>query len=158
MIVHRRGYWDSAQLKEIHSGVHDSPQRDESTPASAPSRGGSLRVSRWHWRCNGCYLGHDRSLRCHIDGPHAGADLYDYKPYLPSRLHDDFDGWAKTYVSPFDDLIIATAQRNWDHELRMSEMDADGVAAEVLLPNTVPPFFPTTPNTTITPAAHPRGV
>jgi predicted TIM-barrel fold metal-dependent hydrolase len=28
-------------------------------------------------------------------------------------------------------------------------MDADGVAAEVLLPNTVPPFFPTTPNITI---------
>ena len=65
------------------------------------------------------------------------------------RLHDDFDAWAKTYVSPFDDLIIATAKRNWDHELRMSEMDADGVTAEVLLPNTVPPFFPTTPNITI---------
>ena len=67
---------------------------------------------------------------------HAGADLYDYKQYLPTRLHDDFDAWAKTYVSPFDDLIVATAQRNWDHEMRMSEMDADGVAAEVLLPNT----------------------
>ena len=80
---------------------------------------------------------------------HAGADLLDYKPYLPTRLHDDFDDWAKTYESPFDDLIIATAKRNWDHELRMSEMDADGVAAEVLLPNTVPPFFPTTPNITI---------
>ena len=80
---------------------------------------------------------------------HAGADLYDYKQYLPTRLHDDFDAWAKTYVSPFDDLIIATAKRNWDHELRMSEMDADGVAAEVLLPNTVPPFFPTSPNITI---------
>ena len=80
---------------------------------------------------------------------HAGADLYDYKQYLPARLHDDFDAWAKTYVSPFDDLIIATAKRNWDHELRMSEMDADGVTAEVLLPNTVPPFFPTTPNITI---------
>ncbi len=80
---------------------------------------------------------------------HAGADLYDYKKYLPARLRDDFDAWAKTYVSPFDDLIIATAKRNWDHDLRMSEMDADGVAAEVLLPNTVPPFFPTTPNITI---------
>lgn len=80
---------------------------------------------------------------------HAGADLLDYKPYLPTRLHDEFDAWAKTYVSPFDDLIIATAKRNWDHDMRISEMDADGVAAEVLLPNTVPPFFPTTPNITI---------
>jgi predicted TIM-barrel fold metal-dependent hydrolase len=80
---------------------------------------------------------------------HAGADLYDYKPYLPSRLHDDFDAWAATYVSPFDDLIIATAKRNWDHEFRLSEMDADGVAGELIFPNTVPPFFPTSPNITI---------
>jgi hypothetical protein len=49
---------------------------------------------------------------------HAGADLYGYKPYLPARLHDDFDAWAKAYASPFDDLIVATANRNWDHELR----------------------------------------
>ena len=41
---------------------------------------------------------------------HAGADIDDYKPYLPARLHDEFDAWAKTYVSPFDDLIIATAE------------------------------------------------
>jgi predicted TIM-barrel fold metal-dependent hydrolase len=80
---------------------------------------------------------------------HAGADLHDYKQYLPARLHDEFDAWAKAYVSPFDDLIIATADRNWDHDLRTAEMDADGVAAEVLLPNTVPPFFPTSPNITI---------
>ena len=80
---------------------------------------------------------------------HAGADFGDYKPYLPAGLHDEFDAWAKTYVSPFDDLIIATANRNRDSDLRIAEMDADGVAAEVLLPNTVPPFFPTTPNITI---------
>ncbi len=80
---------------------------------------------------------------------HAGADLYDYKAYLPSRFHDDFDSWAATYVSPFDDLIIATAKRNWDSEFRLSEMDADGVSGEILFPNTVPPFFPTTPNITI---------
>ena len=65
---------------------------------------------------------------------HAGADLYGYKPYLPARLHDEFDAWAKAYASPFDDLIVATANRNWDHVLRIAEMDADGVAAEVLFP------------------------
>jgi predicted TIM-barrel fold metal-dependent hydrolase len=80
---------------------------------------------------------------------HAGADLYDYRPYLPARLHDEFDAWAKTYRSPFDDLIIATAKRNWDSPFRMAEMDADGVAGELLFPNTVPPFFPTSPNITI---------
>ncbi len=80
---------------------------------------------------------------------HAGADLLDYRPYLPKSLHDEFDAWAKSYVSPFDDLIIATAKRNWDSEFRISEMDADGVSGELLFPNTVPPFFPTSPNITI---------
>src|ERR1700740_2378464 len=80
---------------------------------------------------------------------HAGADLHDYKPYLPAALHDEFDAGAKTDVSPFDALTISPASRNWDSDLRIADMDADGVAAEVLLPNTVPPFFPTTPNITI---------
>ena len=80
---------------------------------------------------------------------HAGAEMQEYKGYLPSALHDEFDRWAATYVSPFDDLMIATAKRNWDSDFRMSEVDADGVAAEILFPNTVPPFFPTVPNITI---------
>ena len=80
---------------------------------------------------------------------HAGADLLDYKPYLTSEFHQDFDAWAASYISPFDDLIIATAKRNWDSEFRLAEMDADGVSGELLFPNTVPPFFPTTPNITI---------
>ena len=75
---------------------------------------------------------------------HAGADLRDYKQYLPARWHEEFDAWADAYNSPFDDLIHATAHRNWDSDFRLSEMDADGVAAEVLIPNTIPPFFPTT--------------
>jgi len=43
---------------------------------------------------------------------HAGADLRDYKAYLPARWHDEFDAWADSYNSPFDDLIHATAHRN----------------------------------------------
>ena len=80
---------------------------------------------------------------------HAGADLLDYKPYLPESFHEEFDAWAASYVSPFDDLIIASAKRNWDSAFRLAEMDDDGVAGELLFPNTVPPFFPTTPNITI---------
>jgi predicted TIM-barrel fold metal-dependent hydrolase len=34
------------------------------------------------------------------------------------------------------------ADRSWNHERRMAETEADGVLAEVLFPNTVPPFFP----------------
>jgi predicted TIM-barrel fold metal-dependent hydrolase len=80
---------------------------------------------------------------------HAGAEMHEYKQYLPARYHDEFEQWAEGYISPFDDLMIATAKRNWDHEFRMAEVDADGVAAEIIFPNTVPPFFPTIPNITI---------
>ncbi len=74
---------------------------------------------------------------------HAGADLRDYREYLPKKWHEEFDAWADTYVSPFDDLIHATAHRNWDSDFRKAENDADGVAGELLFPNTIPPFFPT---------------
>jgi predicted TIM-barrel fold metal-dependent hydrolase len=80
---------------------------------------------------------------------HAGAEMHEYKTYLPARYHEEFEQWAAGYISPFDDLMIATAKRNWDSEFRMAEVDADGVAGEVLFPNTVPPFFPTVPNITI---------
>jgi predicted TIM-barrel fold metal-dependent hydrolase len=72
---------------------------------------------------------------------HAGADLREYQPYLEERWHDDFDAWADQYVNPFADLLAATAYRNWDSARRLAETEADGVVAEVLFPNTVPPFF-----------------
>jgi predicted TIM-barrel fold metal-dependent hydrolase len=72
---------------------------------------------------------------------HAGGDVQDYKPYLPSTLHDEFDAWAATYVNPFADLLAPTAYRSWDSERRLEEHEADGIAAEVIFPNTVPPFF-----------------
>jgi predicted TIM-barrel fold metal-dependent hydrolase len=77
---------------------------------------------------------------------HAGADLWDYKPYLDARWHDDFDTWAKGYSSPYDDLVTATATRNWDSDYRVSELEADGITAELVFPNTVPPFFNTIGN------------
>ena len=73
---------------------------------------------------------------------HAGADLRGYRPYLESALHDDFDRWADAYVNPFSDLERPEARRNWDSEVRQEALEADGVVAEVLYPNTVPPFFP----------------
>jgi len=75
-----------------------------------------------------------------VDG-HAGAALSDYKPYLASRWHDEFDVWAEAYVNPYADLLAPTAYRNWDSERRLKETESQGVVAEVLFPNTVPPFF-----------------
>ncbi|WP_329465902.1 amidohydrolase family protein [Streptomyces sp. NBC_01431] len=73
---------------------------------------------------------------------HAGADLLDYKPYLESKYHDDFDAWAATYVNPYEDLMADTADRNWNSDRRTAELEADGIVAEVIFPNTIPPFFP----------------
>jgi len=73
---------------------------------------------------------------------HAGADVPDYKPYLESRYHDDFDTWLATFENPYDDIAGADADRNWDSDRRLREMEADGVVAEVIFPNTIPPFFP----------------
>lgn len=73
---------------------------------------------------------------------HAGADLLDYKPYLEKRHHDDFDAWAATYVNPYEDLLADTADRNWNSARRLAELEADGIVAEVVFPNTIPPFFP----------------
>ena len=75
-----------------------------------------------------------------VDG-HAGASTQGYKPYLASRWHDEFDAWAAAFVNPFSDLLAPTAYRNWDSERRLEETESNGVVAEVLFPNTVPPFF-----------------
>ena len=72
---------------------------------------------------------------------HAGGDIQDYRPYLASRWHDEFDAWAAQYVNPYADLIAPIAYRSWDSDRRLAETESDGIAAEVLFPNTVPPFF-----------------
>jgi predicted TIM-barrel fold metal-dependent hydrolase len=82
----------------------------------------------------------DRYTIISADG-HAGAELLEYKDYLASPWHDEFDGWVGTYVNPFADLLAKTAYRNWDSDARLAEHDRAGVVGEVLFPNTVPPFF-----------------
>lgn len=78
------------------------------------------------------------SSDCHAGGNHA-----QYRDYLESRYHDDFDAWRGKYSNPFRDLQDDGRTRNWDDERRVRELHEDGIVAEVLFPNTVPPFFPT---------------
>jgi predicted TIM-barrel fold metal-dependent hydrolase len=82
---------------------------------------------------------------------HAGADLRDYRPFLERRHLDEFDAWADAYVSPYGDLVRPDADRNWDSTRRMRELEADGIVAEVLYPNTIPPFFPKSGLTSLAP-------
>jgi predicted TIM-barrel fold metal-dependent hydrolase len=86
-------------------------------------------------------LAGDRYIVISSDG-HAGAQMHDYREYLESRYLDEFDEWAKSYVNPWTDLRGLTAYRNWDSGKRLQELEDDGVVAEVLFPNTIPPFFP----------------
>ncbi len=83
----------------------------------------------------------DRYTIISADG-HVGADRPDYKPYLEQRWHAEFDAWDADFVNPFGDLVRPDADRNWDSERRRQELEADGIVAEVLFPNTIPPFFP----------------
>jgi predicted TIM-barrel fold metal-dependent hydrolase len=99
----------------------------------------------------------DRYVLISSDG-HAGADLWDYKPYLAREFHAEFDAWASEFVEPWADydreltdtddehirigVASALSPYNWDSEKRLEHLDGEGIAAEVLFPNTVPPFYP----------------
>ena len=83
----------------------------------------------------------DRYVVISSDG-HAGTQMHEYRGYLEARYLDPFDEWSKSFVSPWSDLQMETAYRNWDNAARLREVESDGVVAEVLFPNTIPPFFP----------------
>jgi predicted TIM-barrel fold metal-dependent hydrolase len=69
---------------------------------------------------------------------HAGALPQDYRAYLPSAWHDQFDAWLAQLGMPWFDM---TDDRNWDWDTRLPALDAEGVTAEVVFPNTLPPFY-----------------
>lgn len=93
----------------------------------------------------------DRYVVISADG-HAGGNIPDYRPYLESKWHDDFDAWAADYENPYEDLEGDLGARNWDSARRMADLEADGQAAEIIYPNTIPPFYPKTSLTAQPPA------
>jgi predicted TIM-barrel fold metal-dependent hydrolase len=98
-------------------------------------------------------MGAENYVIVSTDG-HCGADLYGYKPYLPKRLHEEFDSWARAYHDPWsefdkelEDYRIGVASYgnpvNWESRKRQEHLEREGIVAEVLFPNTAPPFVPT---------------
>ena len=73
---------------------------------------------------------------------HAGGSMDQYREFLDAKWLEEFDAWRGAYKNPFRDLSGSKRYRNWDSDARLSEMEADGIVAEVAFPNTVPPFFP----------------
>jgi predicted TIM-barrel fold metal-dependent hydrolase len=87
---------------------------------------------------------------------HAGLAPGLYEPYLEKKWHDDFVRWVasgKAMDEAMRDVMgdrsigvgghpDRDGNRNWDSARRLAETEADGVVAEVIFPNTVPPFAP----------------
>src|SRR6478672_608366 len=73
---------------------------------------------------------------------HGGGSHEQYREYLDPAFRDDFDAWRNKYKNPYRDLHDGGRVRNWDDDRRNGDLEADGQVAEVIFPNTVPPFFP----------------
>jgi predicted TIM-barrel fold metal-dependent hydrolase len=99
--------------------------------------------------------GLDRYLLITSDS-HAGADAAGYGPYLEKKWQGDYQVWVeqqaellkmmrkvmgKRSIGVDGDLEI-DGNRNWDTARRLQETEEDGVVAEVIFPNTSPPFAP----------------
>ena len=87
---------------------------------------------------------------------HAGASPEGYTPYIEKKWQRDFEGWleqsaelARVMRQVMGDRSIGVdgdpdidGDRNWDSTRRLRETEKDGVVAEVIFPNTSPPFAP----------------
>jgi predicted TIM-barrel fold metal-dependent hydrolase len=74
---------------------------------------------------------------------HAGAAIDAYREYLDPKQRPDFDAWRGAYSNPSKKHVGGKKTKNWDSAERCRDLEADGVAGEVIFPNTVPPFYDT---------------
>ncbi len=72
---------------------------------------------------------------------HAGASISAYREYLDEKHQALFDDWRGSYKNPQKKHIGSKKHKNWDATARREDMDSEGVAGEIIFPNTVPPFF-----------------
>jgi predicted TIM-barrel fold metal-dependent hydrolase len=72
---------------------------------------------------------------------HAGASIERYREYLDPAWRGAFDEWRSGYRNPSKKHIGGKKTKNWDSQQRLTDLEGDGVVAEVIFPNTVPPFY-----------------
>ncbi len=73
---------------------------------------------------------------------HAGADLRDYRPYLEAQYHDEFDALEAGLVTLFDDRVLRLRGPQLGQRDATARAEEDEIVAEMVFPNTIPPFFP----------------
>jgi predicted TIM-barrel fold metal-dependent hydrolase len=89
--------------------------------------------------------------------------MEDYRPYLPARVHEEFDAFCKLYnevgthsfdlralrerldpdqVEDWEETVVKPGRLagNWDPHSRIEHQDRDGVSAEVVIPDFGVPF------------------
>jgi predicted TIM-barrel fold metal-dependent hydrolase len=99
----------------------------------------------------------EKALIVSSDG-HASAEMEDYRPYLPASWHEEFDAFCLEYrqrhTRPFRTQMDPDVVAYWDEHVidagrlegvgdpkrRLAELAREGVAAEVLFPDTTLPF------------------
>jgi predicted TIM-barrel fold metal-dependent hydrolase len=72
---------------------------------------------------------------------HAGAPIDVYREYLEPRWQGEFDAWRGAYRNPAKKHLGSKKSKSWDSAERLADLERDGVVAEVVFPNTVPPFY-----------------
>ena len=94
-----------------------------------------------------------RQIVISADG-HCGASIDAYKAYLEPSWHDGVRRRGRrrsttagpTSATPTRSETSGVASYgasvNWDGAARLAAVEAQGIVAEVLFPNTAPPFFP----------------
>ncbi|MEZ4216078.1 MAG: amidohydrolase family protein [Myxococcota bacterium] len=83
----------------------------------------------------------DRPIVTITADTHAGASVDAYRAYLDPKYRAAFDEWRGSYRNPSKEHIGGKKTKNWDSAERARDLEADGVAGEVVFPNTVPPFY-----------------
>lgn len=73
---------------------------------------------------------------------HAGARISGYRDYLDPEYRERFDEWRAQYRNPSRSHLGKKKDRTWGGQDRIDDLESQGVVAEVLFPNNVPPFFP----------------
>jgi predicted TIM-barrel fold metal-dependent hydrolase len=72
---------------------------------------------------------------------HAGAAIDAYRDYLDPGERPAFDEWRGSASSSSKKHLGGKKTKNWDSAERRQDLLEDGVAAEVIFPNTIPPFY-----------------